>query len=104
VATSTATAVPELPGLPTLHDRLDQNTPNPFNPRTTIRFALAQAGHVELRVFDVRGRLVAELVNGHLDSGEHTLVFNGEELPSGVYIYQLRSGGFTESRRFTLVK
>lgn len=100
----TATSVPELPGLPVLRNRLDQNIPNPFNPRTTINFALSQAGHVELALYDVRGRLVAELVNGPMDAGEHTLVFNGEELPSGVYIYQLRSGGFTKSRRFTLVK
>ncbi len=100
----TATDAPELPGLPTLRNRLDQNVPNPFNPRTTIHFALAQAGHVELRLYDVRGRQVAELWNGRKDAGEHSFVFNGEHLPSGVYIYRISSGGFTESRRFTLVK
>ena len=100
----TATSVPEVPGRPLLETRLDQNIPNPFNPRTTIRFALAKAGHVQMRLFDLRGRLVMELLNRPMDAGEHDYVFDGTQLPSGVYVYQLRSEGFSESRRFTLVK
>jgi len=60
--------------------------PNPFNPATTMRYTLPVAGHVVLRVYDVRGREVAVLVNEVQSSGEHSVVFDGRELASGVYV------------------
>lgn len=83
---------------------LGQNVPNPFNPMTTISFALAQAGAVRLRVFNLKGERVADLVDGHLPAGRHSLVFRPTELSSGVYFYRLETGGFTESRTLLLLK
>jgi len=83
---------------------LDQNFPNPFNPATTISFALPEAAPVSLKVFNVRGELVRTLVDRSLAAGRHTVDFRAEELPSGVYFYRLDAGSFSESRRMMLVK
>ena len=86
--------------------RLEQNYPNPFNPTTTIRYSIPVGtyGHTSLRVFDVLGHEVATLVNEVKPAGVHTVVFNAAHLPSGVYIYRLRAGLFSESRRLVLLK
>ncbi len=85
-------------------NRLDQNAPNPFNPRTTIRFSLARSGPVRLEVFDLRGYRVARLIDRDLSAGEHEVVFHPTELSSGIYVYRLQAGPFTQSRRITLIK
>ncbi|MCX6601557.1 MAG: T9SS type A sorting domain-containing protein [bacterium] len=84
--------------------RLYPNYPNPFNPTTTIAFDLAEAGHVSLRVYDVMGREVAVLVNGNLPAGRHREVFDAQGLPSGVYVYKLTSGSFTDMQKMVLLK
>ena len=84
--------------------RLDQNSPNPFNPRTTIRFALSDPGPVKLKVFDLRGRRVATLIDQEMVAGEHELVFHATHLASGVYVYRIQAGQFTQSRLITLIK
>jgi len=71
---------------------LEQNYPNPFNPTTHLRFAISDFRFVRLTVFDILGREVAQLVNGYKDAGKYMVVFNGSNLPSGVYIYRLESG------------
>src|SRR5690606_38093712 len=68
---------------------LSQNFPTPFNPSTTIAFALPEAGHVELRVVDMLGRRVATLVSGTMAAGTHQIQYDASRLSSGVYIYQL---------------
>jgi hypothetical protein len=78
--------------------------PNPFNPETTIRFNLPQAAPVTLRVFDLRGSQVAELVNGWRAEGQHEVTFNGAALPSGVYFYKLQAGGQVFSEKMLLLK
>ncbi|TKJ37234.1 hypothetical protein CEE37_14065 [candidate division LCP-89 bacterium B3_LCP] len=78
--------------------------PNPFNPTTTISYQLSTNSPVYLSVYDVSGRQVAELVNGYREAGAHEVTFNGSELASGIYIYHLTSGGFTESGKMVLVK
>lgn len=83
---------------------LAQNYPNPFNPSTSIEFVLAQAGSVNLSVFNLLGEKVAELVNEVKDSGNHTLTFNANELSSGTYIYRLSVNGNVISKKMTLVK
>jgi hypothetical protein len=72
---------------------LSQNYPNPFNATTTISYALPSASFVNLSVYDISGRKVAELVNGMRDAGVQQVTFDGSELPSGVYIYRLTSSG-----------
>lgn len=83
---------------------LDQNYPNPFNPSTTIPFELNTNAHVTLRVYDVHGRLVADLVNKLMSAGKHDVVFNGAQLSSGVYLYELFAGEKRLVRAMILVK
>ena len=89
---------------------LEQNVPNPFNPYTTIRYSLDAGTDVALRVFDVKGRMVRELVNGHRVAGRHQVIWDGldgsgERVSSGTYFYRLSVAGQPEQvRRMTLVK
>jgi hypothetical protein len=88
---------------PTVYS-LEQNRPNPFNPMTAISFGLPQAGHVSLKVFDLQGRLVAELVNGMKDAGYHQVTFDGSRLASGLYFYQLQTATYVGVKKMMLVK
>ncbi|MDX1546052.1 MAG: T9SS type A sorting domain-containing protein, partial [Rhodothermales bacterium] len=83
---------------------LAPNYPNPFNPRTTIEFALPEATPVRLAVYDVTGREVARLVDGSLDAGRHRVTFDATGLPSGIYFYRITAGVFAETHRMVLVK
>jgi hypothetical protein len=83
---------------------LEQNFPNPFNPSTTIRYALPEAGFVRLEVFTVAGQRVAVLAEGERSAGWHSATFDGSGLASGVYIYRLQAGGFVQTRKLMLVK
>ena len=80
------------------------NYPNPFNPSTTIRFDVRTAGNVLLKVFDVLGREVEVIVNDFLKSGSYSVQFSGDNLPSGVYYYELRAESFSETKRMLLIK
>ena len=89
--------------------RLEQNMPNPFNPSTEIKFALQSSGRVDLKVFEVGGRLVRTLLAGNLDSGDHRVVWDGRDssgrpVGSGVYLYRLSAGGEVRSRTMVLIK
>ncbi len=84
-----------------------QNYPNPFNPVTQISYALPKAGWVMLSVFNMLGQEVATLVNEFKNPGSYTAEFNvngNAALSSGVYVYKLHSGDFTESRKMLLLK
>jgi len=83
---------------------LEQNYPNPFNPATTIRYSVKEPGKVSLRVYDVMGREVMVLVDRVQGAGEYAVVVDGSKLSSGVYVYQLRAGGFVFTRKMMLVK
>jgi len=83
---------------------LAQNFPNPFNPSTRISFDLPESGITTLAVYDLLGRQVAMLASGFLPAGTHSRILNVEHLPSGVYVYQLRSGAFQATRRMMVVK
>jgi hypothetical protein len=72
---------------------LYQNYPNPFNPSTTIRYSIAKAGNIKLKVFDILGREVAILVDGRQNVGGHEAIFNASRLTSGVYVYTLFMDG-----------
>jgi hypothetical protein len=80
------------------------NHPNPFNPATVLRYELAAAGSVSLRVFDARGRAVAQLVDARQEAGLHEVRFDGEGLPSGVYFSRLNVDGMVETAKMVLAK
>lgn len=83
---------------------LAQNYPNPFNPTTTLSYALARDVHVSLRVFDVLGRVVLDLVDQDQKAGRYELQIDALHLASGIYIYKLQAGPFTDSKRMLLLK
>lgn len=83
---------------------LDQNYPNPFNPSTSIRYVLPENADVDLSIFDIVGKKVATMVNQQQGAGEYTVNFNAAGLTSGVYLYKLTAGKFSETRKMYLVK
>jgi hypothetical protein len=83
---------------------LDNAYPNPFNPSTTISFGLPQESRVSLMVFDISGRLIQTLSDRTLPAGEHSITFDGNNLPSGVYFYRLTANQFTASNKMVLLK
>jgi hypothetical protein len=88
---------------PAIYD-LAQNFPNPFNPATTIRFALPQPAKVKLAIYNLRGELVHTLAEGELPAGFHARTFDTTGLASGIYFYQLQAGDFTATRKMVLAK
>jgi hypothetical protein len=83
---------------------LGQNYPNPFNPSTVISYTVPSSQLVELKVYDITGREVAELVNAERAAGTYSVRFNAQNLASGVYIYTLRGQNFSISKRMVLIK
>jgi len=88
---------------------LDGAYPNPFNPATTIRFFVPEAGTVSLRIYDVAGRLVQRLVSGPTPAGEHAVEWdgrsaNGNAVSAGVYFARLEWGGETQMKKIVLLK
>ncbi|HEX7356384.1 MAG TPA: T9SS type A sorting domain-containing protein, partial [Ignavibacteriaceae bacterium] len=83
---------------------LEQNYPNPFNPSTTIKFNLGKAGFTTLKLYNVIGKEVANIVNDQLEAGAHEVTFNANDLPTGTYFYKLTSGNYTETRKMMLLK
>ena len=83
---------------------LHQNYPNPFNPSTKIKFEINKSGDIVLNVYDVTGKIVSEIVNEYLTAGTYEVTFDGNNLPSGVYFYQLRAGEFTDTKKLILLK
>ena len=83
---------------------LSQNFPNPFNPSTVIRYAMPVAGNVTLNVYNALGQRVAELVNGFMPAGEHSVNFSAANLTSGVYFYEIQAGEFRSMRKMQLIK
>ncbi|MEX0737642.1 MAG: choice-of-anchor B family protein [Bacteroidota bacterium] len=90
-------------GVPTLFS-LDQNYPNPFNPSTTIRFTLPGEEFVSLKVMNILGQEVAVLVEGRRPSGVQSVRFDARDLPSGVYLYRLTAGSFSEMKRMIVLQ
>lgn len=84
--------------------QLDQNYPNPFNPVTNIKYQLGNNGFVTLKVFNSLGEEIAVLVNEFKNAGNYNVTFNAKDLPSGIYIYQLSAGNFSEEKKMILLK
>jgi lysophospholipase L1-like esterase len=83
---------------------LGQNYPNPFNPKTVISYRLSVISDVSFKIFDVIGREVTTLVNGMQSPGMHTIEWNAQNYPSGVYFYRLQADMFNETKKLVLLK
>ena len=86
---------------------LEQNYPNPFNPETKIKFSIPEKQNVSLQVYDIQGKLVAEILNGsELTAGNYEVSFNSaaSQLSSGTYYYTLKTDKFTQTKKMTIVK
>ena len=84
--------------------RLHQNYPNPFNPNTSIRFAIGVSSPVTLKVYDVLGRELANLVNEKMNAGSYTVDWDGSGFASGMYIYRLVAGSLVDTKKMMLMK
>ncbi len=83
---------------------LSQNYPNPFNPATKISFSIPENSFVTMKLYNVIGQEVASLVNTNLTQGEHVVLFNASNLPSGIYMYKLTAGANVSTRKMLLLK
>ena len=83
---------------------LFDNYPNPFNPSTTIKYQLPEAGFVTLRVYDILGNEVKSLVSEQKPAGTYEVSFDASSLSSGVYIYKIQAGNFINSKKMILLK
>lgn len=83
---------------------LYQNYPNPFNPITVIRYDIAQAENVELSIYNILGQRIRTLVNEIKQPGQYEVSFDASSLPSGIYIYRIKSGNYLSSKKMLLIK
>ena len=88
---------------------LHNNYPNPFNPATTIEFDLPVSGDVKLSIYNLLGEEVATLINGNLEAGKHSVVWEGMNnsknlVSSGVYFYSIKAGSFNAVKKMILIR
>ncbi|MDP8205597.1 MAG: DUF1566 domain-containing protein [Candidatus Electryonea clarkiae] len=101
------TSVPDQGGLNTEHPqvfKLFQNSPNPFNPTTSISFDLQEASKVKLKVFNIYGQQIMTLLDESLEPGFHSLQVNLDKYPSGIYFYSLEAGNYSQVKKMILQK
>ncbi len=83
---------------------LSQNYPNPFNPSTTIEFSIPKESFVQLKVFNILGKEISTLAKEKYSAGSYKVNFDGGNLPSGLYIAQMKAGKFSKSYKMMLLK
>ena len=83
---------------------LSQNFPNPFNPTTTINFGLPKESYATLKIFNLLGEEIADIVNENLEAGNYTVEWNASTVPSGIYFYRLQAGEFVQTKKLILLK
>ena len=81
-----------------------QNSPNPFNPTTTINFSTAESANVSIDIFNAAGQKVDTIVNGFMVSGNHSVIWNASDYSAGVYFYTIKAGEFSNTMKMTLLK
>jgi hypothetical protein len=87
-----------------LNFTLHQNTPNPFNPITNIRFDLPHSSHINLTIYNILGQEVITLIDQEMTSGTHQATFDGSSLSSGIYFYRIQTTSFTDIKKMVLIK
>jgi len=103
IVTINVTGIKDEPSSPSAF-KLFNNYPNPFNPSTVLRYSLPKAAFTTLKVYDALGNEVAVLVNEMKTAGSHQLVFNAENLSSGIYFYSIQAGSFNQTKKMILMK
>jgi hypothetical protein len=83
---------------------LHQNYPNPFNPTTQIEYLLKKTSPIILKIYDISGSEIKTLVNQNQTAGKYSISFNASNLSSGIYIYMLQAGQFSQSRKMLLLR
>jgi plastocyanin len=83
---------------------LEQNYPNPFNPSTTIKYQIEFSEPVSLKIYNILGNEVAELVNEVKQAGNYSVSFDARNITSGVYFYKLQAGSFVQARKMIILK
>ncbi|MBK9097727.1 MAG: right-handed parallel beta-helix repeat-containing protein [bacterium] len=83
---------------------LEQNYPNPFNPSTTFRYSIPTQSKVVIKIYDILGNEIATLMDEEKSVGTYELMWNAQNLSSGIYFYQLKAGEFTQTRKMLLLK
>jgi uncharacterized delta-60 repeat protein len=101
---SQSTGIQQISSIVPKQFSLSQNYPNPFNPTTNIEFAILQESFVILKVYDIAGKEVAELVNDYLSAGKFRYEFSSASLSSGLYVYKLDTDKFTEAKKMIVLK
>ena len=90
-------------GIPEVY-ALSQNYPNPFNPSTVINFSIPESGLVTLKIYNVLGQEVVELVNDVKSAGSYEVTFDASNLTSGMYVYTITSGNYSATKKMMLLK
>jgi len=81
-----------------------QNTPNPFNPITTIAFTMAESAQVTVEIFNTAGQKINTIAEGFMEAGSHSVVWDGSTFAAGIYFYRVKSGTFSQTMKMTLLK
>ena len=97
------------PIIPIVNTKLDSNYPNPFNPSTTIRYSLKEAGPVSIEIYNIKGQLVRTLVQDVKEAGNHTVIWNGldknnSSVSSGIYFYKMNAGKYSSTKKLIMMK
>lgn len=83
---------------------VSENYPNPFNPATKIKFTIPYESRVRISVYNITGEKITDLINDNFSSGAHEVIFNAENLPSGIYFYHFSAGDFNDAGKMVLLK
>jgi hypothetical protein len=83
---------------------LYQNYPNPFNPWTMIKYDIPKDGFVTIKIYDMLGREITELVGENEKAGFYSILFNGSNLSSGMYLYKIQAGSYSQTKKMVLIK
>jgi hypothetical protein len=100
ILTNRPVAVEEAPAV----FAVSQNSPNPFNPTTTISFTIPEAGSVSVDVFNIAGQKVDTITNEFMNAGNHSVIWDASDFSAGVYFYTVKAGNYSKTMKMTLVK